>query len=294
MITEEFRHLDTSIILSLVKARADINTTVQSENRNKPPVNWYKELVTRYAYFHWEDPLPWEAKKSNTLFNDNNSSLMNKQEAISLGPATLRKVVGPINVKVIEAARKNLPELTTYSYYTSDEYVENLAHPSQNMHVEHKNRPTSMAMSSGSGSQASHNSFLVPTNPDEFKPRSHNHNATHTANGSVYSGYDDASSVISGSSNESHRNNASRANGVGGGSSINIETVSVTSSRTTETSGSWGSFLSNVASTVTATASSAMGSDTDANRNQARQTPAGRGVQREKSMFMKMSSMFGK
>ena len=286
-----------------------------------------------YGYFHWEDPLPWESKKNNTsIFNDSNSSMLNKQEAVSIGPSTLRKVVGPINVKVIEAARKRLPELTTYSYYTSDEYVEHISSPSRNNrdtrttsngnNNNNGNYNTGNGSSNGnSGSGGGHghhgsqnqnqNSFLAPSNHDNYKNRSNtqsvarpatgNGSVTGNDNGSVYSGYEDDSNSVHGSQygNNNTNTNGNNTNTNGNGNYNGMDTNSVASSGTTDTTGSWGSFLSNVASTVTATASSAISGDTDTNQSQshgpqARQTPAGRGMQREKSMFMKVSSMFGK
>ena len=109
MVGEEFRHLDTNIVLSLVKARADVNTFASTFTGGT--VDWFKELSSIYNYFRWDDLLPWEAAKKNMTiisFAEAASSGLGSQ---NLGPITLRKSISAINVLYIDMAKQKLPML---------------------------------------------------------------------------------------------------------------------------------------------------------------------------------------
>lgn len=95
------RHLDTAIVLALVRCRADFTTRNQSDQ-------YTKILGSTYSNFKWDAPLAWEGKKPLTVmaFNDafslilsnasnphGTTSNMNQQNHYIrvLGPKTLRK-----------------------------------------------------------------------------------------------------------------------------------------------------------------------------------------------------------
>ncbi len=98
---EEMRHLDTAIVLALVKCRSDFSTRNQSDQ-------YTKILGSTYSNFKWDAALAWEGKKPLTVmaFNDafslilsnaanptaaNSNANQHNHYIRVLGPKSLRK-----------------------------------------------------------------------------------------------------------------------------------------------------------------------------------------------------------
>mmetsp|Transcript_12211 Transcript_12211/g.18463 ORF Transcript_12211/g.18463 Transcript_12211/m.18463 type:complete len:1084 (+) Transcript_12211:93-3344(+) len=78
MVSEDLRHLNTHVVLSLLKSRVDYG----------PKAEWYTPLSEIFAAIKWDTPLPWEGKNAST----GKESFSNNSERI--GPHSLRKVSG--------------------------------------------------------------------------------------------------------------------------------------------------------------------------------------------------------
>eukprot|EP01035_Chromulina_nebulosa_P017055 gene17055-22565_t len=87
IIIENLRHLDTAIVLSLVKARADFSPKGCA---------WVKSLNNAFGQIRWDNQLPWELKKNMTIvsFAESAAEGSNSQ---ALGPITLRKLNSSTN-----------------------------------------------------------------------------------------------------------------------------------------------------------------------------------------------------
>jgi hypothetical protein len=108
MVSEEFRHLDTNIVLALTKARSDFNTTSIGFSGNS--INYAKELAVLYAFFKWEEPLYWENHKKQLTPAELSDVVA--ASSSSRGPTSLRKSSGTaINMLFIDMAKQNLPSL---------------------------------------------------------------------------------------------------------------------------------------------------------------------------------------
>lgn len=96
-VNEEFRHLDTTVVLCLLKARADSSgaSSGSRSGANGSHVHWTKEIAAHYKFFRWGEDclLPWETRRGSMQM-----SVMAFSEvvtagpsAVTLGPSTLRK-----------------------------------------------------------------------------------------------------------------------------------------------------------------------------------------------------------
>jgi hypothetical protein len=96
IVIESLRHLDTAIVLALVKARSDFN---------KGNASWTKKLSDAFGTIKWDAALPWESKKINTIVAFAESAAAGSSSQ-SLGPSTLRKTSVPItSLMIAEYAR---------------------------------------------------------------------------------------------------------------------------------------------------------------------------------------------
>jgi len=108
MVSEEFRHLDTNIVLALTKARSDFNSTSIGFSGNS--INYSKELSTQYAFFKWDESLYWENHKKQLTPVELSETVA--ASSSSRGPTSLRKASGgAINMLFIDMAKQNLPSL---------------------------------------------------------------------------------------------------------------------------------------------------------------------------------------
>lgn len=93
-MTQNLRHLDPTIILALIKSRADYT---------KAP--WAKTLSTMYGSVALDAPLPWEIEKNLTVMTFAESSASNSRQ----GPKTLRRSTIKLSPFFMqEIARANL------------------------------------------------------------------------------------------------------------------------------------------------------------------------------------------
>lgn len=232
MVSEEFRHLDTNIVLALSKARSDFNSTSIGFSGNS--INYAKELSVMYAFFKWDESLYWENHKKQLTASELSEAVLSSS---SRGPTTLRKSNGAtINMLFIDMAKQKLPSLR----YTKA-FADSTAGPSP------LKKKFSMNLS-GMGES----SFLVQQStpsssgwtPD--KPRSF-HNSSSTKSDS-------------GNGNNSSRENSAASSSVadisGGSASVPVPPEAPT--LTAGSGRSWSSFLSSTAgAAASATAAAA-------------------------------------
>lgn len=83
---ENLRHLDTAIVLSLVKARSDYSPTIAMTLSGA--TTWTKQLEDIHCVFRGDIALPWENRKHNSIMTFTES---NTAGPSTLGPTTLRK-----------------------------------------------------------------------------------------------------------------------------------------------------------------------------------------------------------
>ena len=276
MVSEEFRHLDTNIVLSLVKARADVNTFTSSFTGNN--VDWFKELSTLYNYFRWDEMLPWEiAKKNMTIisFADAASTGSGSQ---SLGPNTLRKSMSAINVTFIDMAKQKLPALRYTIAYTNASgasgYGMGVAPPSMSSAMKNVNNMfTSLTSQMDKKPVLNH----PPPSTSSASPGSSHHSNGRKGGGNYEEEGNTGGSKSKGSNN--HSNGSHPHPSMGSTSHDHSDNHSNTQSTPTSvtntpasTGSTWSSYLSNAAAAATAATSSADGT---------------------KNLFKTMSSMWG-
>jgi hypothetical protein len=88
-VVESLRHLDTAIVLSLVRARYDYSPGMSSAiSRSTGTITWVKQLEDIYSMFKGEILLPWEGRKALTILAFAESA---KAGTSVLGPSSLRK-----------------------------------------------------------------------------------------------------------------------------------------------------------------------------------------------------------
>lgn len=103
VITEDLRHLDTSIILGLAKARQDFN--------QRGADNWSKELSATFMNYKWDVSLPWENKKPLTVLTFTETYVASSSGSNTMGPLTLRKSSAPVSALYInEVLRKKIED----------------------------------------------------------------------------------------------------------------------------------------------------------------------------------------
>jgi len=174
MVSEEFRHLDTNIVLALVKARSDFNSIAVGAAGNS--LNYAKDLGALYSYFKWEAPMYWETNVKQYVLADL-PALMASSSA-SRGPVSLRKAAGSsVNMIFINLAKQNLPTLRYSRAFKG-------ADPEVEMHTPSKARYSvglGGVIGGGDGDRGgvssrpqsvvrekSSNSFLVQTSPTQI------------------------------------------------------------------------------------------------------------------------------
>ena len=98
VVVEHLRHLDTTVVLSLVKARADYSpsgltssTSMTRSSTAQTTINWTKHLENIYSSFKNDSPLPWEGRKHITIMSFAESTKASSGSS-TLGPITLRKL----------------------------------------------------------------------------------------------------------------------------------------------------------------------------------------------------------
>lgn len=99
VVTEELRHLDTAVVLGLVRVRADFNSVLTGSNSS-----WAKALSSKYLNYKWDTMMPWEGRKAVTIVSFREA--MNSAYSTKMGPKTLRRSGNAMpNVYVNEAMR---------------------------------------------------------------------------------------------------------------------------------------------------------------------------------------------
>lgn len=86
---EDLRHLDTAVVLSLVKSRADYSPGGGMSRVGAG--SWTKSLEDANSIFKGDILLPWEGRKSLTILAFSESAKVG-QGSQSLGPLSLKKV----------------------------------------------------------------------------------------------------------------------------------------------------------------------------------------------------------
>lgn len=95
MVIEGLRHLDTRVVLAIVKARSD--SAVKGQH------HWARQLSAVYGNTNkWDSPLPWELKKNMTIVTFAESAAAGSSSQ-ALGPITLRKSYIPVSSSVINS-----------------------------------------------------------------------------------------------------------------------------------------------------------------------------------------------
>lgn len=90
VVVEHLRHLDTAVVLSLVKARSDYTPGGSLVTRSANSGSWSKQLEDVYPFFKGDICLPWEGRKSITILTFTESAKAGPGNQL-LGPLTLRK-----------------------------------------------------------------------------------------------------------------------------------------------------------------------------------------------------------
>jgi hypothetical protein len=85
-VMEDLRHLETPIVLALVRARWDYVT-------QKFGHHWTRDLAAAFPTFHLDPPLAWEIGKTDKKEKKN----AKVPEASIDGPSTLRKSTAPLS-----------------------------------------------------------------------------------------------------------------------------------------------------------------------------------------------------
>ena len=82
-VLEDLRHLDSSIVVALVRARSDYVT--QKFGRH-----WTRDLSAAFPSFHFDFPLSWEIakEKKKAVLKDSSINIM--------GPSTIRNASAPL------------------------------------------------------------------------------------------------------------------------------------------------------------------------------------------------------
>jgi hypothetical protein len=88
VVIENLRHLDTAIVLSLVKARSDYSPGGSITRIGAP--NWTKQLEDVFSSFKGDISLPWEGRKPVTILAFSESARAGSGSQ-TLGPSSLRK-----------------------------------------------------------------------------------------------------------------------------------------------------------------------------------------------------------
>lgn len=118
MVMEDFRHLDTEIVLSLIKARTDALPPSQN------PIHWTKELANHYSSFRRDDLLSWETKKHLTVVSFSESTAAGSNSSI-LGPKTLRKTQMPASALHHEVAQHKIETYSEVDHSFTSQEVNN-------------------------------------------------------------------------------------------------------------------------------------------------------------------------
>jgi hypothetical protein len=99
VVTEDLRHLDTSVVLGMVRVRVDFHNVLTGGTSA-----WAKLLSVKYLNYKWDTPLPWEGRKPVTILSFRDA--MGNASSNKMGPRTLRRAGNAMpNVFVHEALR---------------------------------------------------------------------------------------------------------------------------------------------------------------------------------------------
>lgn len=101
IVTEDLRHLDTSVVLGLVKLRSDFQNPITGTTNA-----WAKALSTKYLNYKWDTMLPWEGRKPVTVLAFR-EAMSGGNAGQKLGPKTLRRAGHAVaNIYMAETLRQ--------------------------------------------------------------------------------------------------------------------------------------------------------------------------------------------